>query len=117
MEILYDIASLILAICIVAFSSMTVFYGVNYLIITKLKKRFDWIVAMQIAIHLAWVIIFGYITYQTIVDIPPLVAGTFGAIFIRPVILLSSVAASIWMHIRYMFEKTGRSDRWNLPKN
>jgi hypothetical protein len=42
---------------------------------------------------------------------------SFGSLFIRPVILLSSSVISVWTRIRYKFEKSGRSDQWNLLKN
>lgn len=117
MILIYDIASLVLAIAIILFSSVTVFYGIRYLLITKVKRRFDWIVLMQTVVSLAWVLIFGYIAIESIFDTSPITAFSFGSLFIRPVILLSSSAVSIWMYIRYKFEESGRVDRWNLQKN
>lgn len=116
MEFLYEITSLIIALMIVLFSSITVYLGIRYFIKTKLKRRFDWLVLLQVGVAFVWVIIFGYIAEESIRVTPPTIIGSFGNIFIRPVILLSSVSVSIWMAIRYKFEKSGGQDRWNLQK-
>lgn len=116
MNLIYDIASLALASLIVFFSATTVRFGIGYLLITKMKNRFDWIVLLQTIVCFAWVIIFGYIVEESIFDYTPIQQFSFGSLFIRPVILLSSLTIYIWMRIRYMFEKTGRSDKWNLLK-
>lgn len=114
--IIYNIASLSLALLIVFFSAVTVRFGIEYLLITKMKKHFDWLVLLQTLIGLAWVLIFGYIAHGTIFNTTPIQAFSFGSLFIRPVILISSLTVSIWMYIRYKFEKTGRSAQWNLQE-
>lgn len=117
MKLLYDIASLTLASLIVIFSLITVRFGIAYLLITKIKRQYDWIVLLQTMIGVAWTIIFGYILEESIFDYTPIVQYSFGSLFIRPVILISACAVAIWMYIRYMFEKSGRSDdQWNLLK-
>lgn len=114
---IYDVASATIAIFIVLFSSVTFYWGIRYLMITKIKKHFDGIILIQTVIALAWVIMFGYITKQSLTEVIPIEPLSFGRLFIRPVILLSSSTMSIWMYIRYQFEKSGRSDAWNLQKN
>lgn len=41
---------------------------------------------------------------------------SFGSLFIRPIISLSSSAVSICLYIKYKF-KSGRSEKWNPLKN
>lgn len=117
MEFLYEITSLTTAIFIVLFSFITLYLGIKYFIMTKFKKTFDRLVFLQVGIALVWVIIFGYIVEESIRVEPPTIIGSFGNIFIRPAILLSSVSVSIWMAIRYKFEKSGGQDKWNLQKS
>lgn len=116
MKLVYDIAVTSIAVLIVIFSLIGVRFGVGYLLMTKFKRQFDWLVFAQTLISVAWVIIFGYISEQYFVEISPIQPYSFGSLFIRPVILLSSSFVSLWMYIRYKFEKTGRSDQWNLLK-
>jgi len=113
MEITYDIINLILAILIIFFSATTVYFGLKYLLVTKMKKEFDWIVLLQTLVSLAWVIIFGYIAKVSLFNYTPIQEFSFETLFIRPVILVSSLTIAVWMNIRYKFEKSGRSEQWN----
>ncbi|GEM_PF-3681664 len=117
MTTLYNVVTFILAVLIVFFSATIVRFGIGYLLITKMKREFDWIVALQTFVGFAWVIIFGYIAEESVFNYTPIQQFSFGSLFIRPVILLSSAAVAIWMYIRYKFEKSGRSEQWNLLKN
>ena len=116
MKLVYDVAVTSIAVLIVIFSLIGVRFGVGYLLMTKFKKQFDWLVFAQTLISIAWAIIFGYISEQYFSEASPIQPYSFGSLFIRPVILLSSSFVSLWMYIRYKFEKTGRSDQWNLLK-
>lgn len=117
MKTIYDIVVNFLAVLIVVFSVIGVRFGVGYLLLTKLKRQFDWIVLVQTLICFVWSIIFGYILEESFIEVAPIVPYSFGSLFIRPVILLSSSVISVWTRIRYKFEKSGRSDQWNLLKN
>lgn len=116
MTIIFYITSINLALFIVTFSSMNLFFGIKYLLITKLKKKYDWIILGQQLISFGWVIIFGYILWGYITQHQVIAPGSLGSIFIRPLILMSSVIQSIWMYIRYKFEESGGCDKWNLQK-
>ena len=131
MDTIYTITYSIIALFILISSSITVFYTVKYLKITNLKKKYDWLVLFQGITECFWFLLFGFVLLEQIgvfyypaffhftdAEITSLatVPGSFGTLFIRPVILLSSAASSIWAHIRYAYEKAGRSDIWNLPR-
>lgn len=117
MEALYEIVTVSLAGLIVITFMRTVYYAVKYLIITKAKKDSDWLIIMQGIISLWWVVIFGYITEESIFSQTPIAHDSFGSLFIRPMLLLSSSVVSIWMYIRYKFVETKGGDKWNLLKD
>jgi len=116
MQILYEVVSVILAFFIIIFGSITFYLGTRYLLLTKVKKQYDWIVLIQTVIALSWIIIFGYIAEEYIRQTFVIPVGSFGTLFIRPLILFSVVTQSVWMSIRYRFEKSGGENRWNLQK-
>lgn len=115
MQILYEVVSVILAFFIIIFGSITFYLGTRYLLLTKVKKQYDWIVLIQTVIALSWIIIFGYIAEEYIRQTFVIPVGS-GTLFIRPLILFSIVTQSVWMSIRYRFEKSGGENRWNLQK-
>lgn len=132
MDTIYTITYSIIAVFIIISSFATVFYTIKYLLLAKFKRRYDWLVAFQGIVAFFWILLFGFVFAEQfgIFYYPALfhftedevtnlatIPGSFGTLFIRPVILLSSSASSIWAHIRYAYEKAGRSDIWNLPKN
>lgn len=104
---IYEILSFVLASGIIIYFSLASFYGIRYFLITRLKKKYDWIFMMCTVISILWVLMFLYINFESVLGRPPVVYESFGALFIRPLILLTGVGTAILLRIKYIEEKCG----------
>lgn len=101
----FDILGLILSIAIVLFFTVAFWYNCKYLILSKTKGKYDSIFLVITTVSLIWIILFSYIIVQTFNGIYVIDNSSFGAIFIRPIILMTSVGTAISSKIRYIVER------------
>lgn len=104
---IYEIFSFVLASGIIVYFGLAFYFGIKYFMLTKLKKKYDWIFMMCTVISLCWVLMFSYINIESLFGRPPVVYESFGALFIRPLILLTGVGTAILLRIKYIEEKCG----------
>ena len=101
-ETFYDIIAIILSFLIVSHFSISSYYGIK-MIILKGKNKFGWCPEMLVTYEsILWVILFCYVICNTFRNNILIDNKSFGAVFIRPVILLSGVKTAILQKRRYL---------------
>ena len=100
-ETLYDVIAVVFSFLIILHFSISSYYGIK-MIILKGKNKFGWCPEMLVTYEsIVWVILFCYILYNTFNNNVLIDNKSFGAVFIRPVILLSGVKTAILQKRRY----------------
>jgi hypothetical protein len=104
----HRVVGIVLAFFITLFSVFSVSYGIRY-ILTPVSKQnmYSWVYIIVTIISGLWSILFGYVFIKTIMGSSPLSPDEFGAILIRPVILVTVAAMAICQRIRYIDAKNG----------
>jgi hypothetical protein len=98
---IYHLFSVILSLVIVFHFSISLYYGTK-MIILKNKNRFGWCPEMLVTYEsVLWIILFSYILITTLIGKDVIDHASFGAIFIRPVIAITSVISATLQKRRY----------------
>lgn len=105
----YDVIAMAMSLGIIYFSMVGFHYGAKYRHCRKhgyciegiRNKRFDWVIAINCIVNIVWAILFSYVFITTLFNSPPLRHDEFGAIFIRPTILITQALNAIFLEIKY----------------
>ena len=98
---IYRLFSVILSLVIVFHFSISLYYGTR-MIILKNKNRFGWCPEMLVTYEsILWIILFSYILITTLIGKDVIDHASFGAIFVRPAIAITSVISAILQKRRY----------------
>ena len=101
-ETFYDSIAVILSFIIIFHFIMSSYYGIK-MILLKNKNKFGWCPEMLVTYEsIAWVGLFSYILYNTFNNNPLIDNSSFGAVFIRPMILVTSIITAILQKRRYL---------------
>ena len=100
-EKFFDILAIVLSSLIILNFSISVYYGIKMMIL-KQKNKFGWCPEMLVTYEsILWVIVFSYIIINTFLGKTLIDNASFGAIFIRPLIFLTSIITLILQKRRY----------------
>ena len=102
--LMYQVIGIILASAIVIFFSISFRFGLKYLHLIYKKKidKYCWTSVMVTVVSLLWAAVFSYVLIMTILGNSPLAVDAFGALFIRPLIMITAVGSAITQKIRYL---------------
>ena len=95
------------AMGIIFFFSLAFYYGAQAIRCEKEKTTCSWLNKYSTVISAIWVVIFLVIFVSIVIDKPVLKPDEFGAIFIRPAILLTSVKIYITGRMEYIKQCRG----------
>ena len=101
-KLILEIIVIIEASAIVSFFSMALYYGIKAWRCEVVKTTCSWLTKYSTILSGIWTLIFLYILVQTVLGNSPLKSDEFGAIFIRPAILLTSVKTFINRKMEYI---------------
>jgi hypothetical protein len=99
---IYDFVGVSLAVLIIFHLCVSIYYGVKMMII-KHENKFGWCPEMLVTyMSVLWLILFVYIFFGILGENKLIVSDSFGAIFIRPMILISVVIEATLQKRRYI---------------
>ena len=100
-EIVQNAIATLLSILIIFHFLLSLYYGTRMIIIKK-TNRFGWCPEMLVTYNsILWIFLFIYVLYSDLNGNPVVDNSSFGAVFIRPVILITSVITAILQRRRY----------------
>ena len=100
-EEFFDILAIVLSLLIIFNFSISTYYGIRMMIL-KGKNKFGWCPEMLVTYEsILWIIVFSYIMINTLFGKTLIDNVSFGAIFIRPLIFLTSNITLILQERRY----------------
>lgn len=98
-----QIIGMILSFFIIFFSIESTYYGIKYMLTpSSTKSNYRWIFMMITLSSILWAVLFSYISIMTGLGHSPVEPDQFGAMFIRPLILITVVLISICQRLRYI---------------
>lgn len=98
---LFNVVALLQSALIIFHFSISTYYGIKMIIVKK-ENRYGWCPEMVVTFEsFLWVILFMYISTSTITGNPLINNASFGAVVVRPMILLTSVITAILQRRRY----------------
>ena len=99
----YNIYAIALSIGIILFSALSIKYGIKNIILNKaMREKYPSTRhVLPLIIAGAWLMLFLYVAIQTIIDTGFIDNGSFGALFMRPLILVSCAEGAISRKIKY----------------
>ena len=92
--ITYSIFSLTLSFGIVIFSGLAAYYTFMWLLEAG-KHYYTWLKIALFTMDILWVIVFLYVGISYVVGKPLIEPGSFGALFIRPMIFMGALFSAI----------------------
>ena len=106
----YEIIQSIMALGIIIFSLLSTYYGIRVLVIHVQRNNkllsCCWITLIQVITQLAFAFIFIFILEELLIKgVNVITVGSFGSLFIRPIIFLNNVTVSVYLKTRFMREK------------
>jgi len=99
--VILDILALVLSPFIIINSVIIAYYSLKYITCKTFKTGYDWIAWILFFVGIAWATIFSYIFYKDIIGEPVFLHNSFGALYIRPIILFNTVALAVSQKLRY----------------
>jgi hypothetical protein len=97
--ILLDITAMLLSISIIIINGLSVYFCIRAFFCKRMYC--SWSFIGNGIVSLLWIATFGYVLYNCVSGTPVLAHNEFGAIIIRPIILLSSTALAIVQEEKY----------------
>ena len=114
---IHDAIAILLSLLIIFHHCISVYYGVK-MIILKGKNKFGWCPEMlSTYTSILWLILFVYILVGTLGNNKIILSNSFGAVFIRPLILVSSVVEAVIQKRRYLSSKNKFEEESYLKEN
>ena len=99
---IHDLIAIIWSLLIISNFSVSAYYGIRMIII-KGQNRFGWCPEMLVTYaSILWLGLFIYILFGTIGESKIIHSNSFGAVFIRPLILVSAVIEAVLQKRRYL---------------
>ena len=99
---IYDFIAIILSVFIIFHFTLSVYYGIKTIIL-KTQNRFGWCPEMLVTYNsILWLILFLYVLIGSLKGSSLIDNASFGAVFIRPLILTTSIITSILQKRRYL---------------
>jgi hypothetical protein len=99
---IYDLVGVFLTVLIIFHLCVSIYYGTKMMII-KHENKFGWCPEMLVTyMSVLWLILFVYIFVGILGENKLIVSDSFGAIFIRPMILVSIVIETVLQKRRYI---------------
>jgi hypothetical protein len=112
-----QVIMMIISFFIIFFSIQSAYYGVRYFCTPYSKlSNYRWLYIMVTGVSIMWALVFSYISIMTGLGKPPLAPDEFGALFIRPTILITVVVMSICQRLRYIEANHGEIPKCQLHK-
>jgi hypothetical protein len=97
--LLLDIQAIILSIAIIIVNGISVYFCVKAFLCEEM--RCDWLFIANAIISFLWILVFLYVCFRCFTGNPVLDHSGFGAMFIRPLIMLSSAGTAITQQIKF----------------
>jgi len=98
-DIYFNFFSVFLSVSIVLNSIASLYFGTRLLFLKNFETRNCTLIIMKIIVSFFWMCIFSYIFIMECLGKPIFEFNSFGAVYIRPVILLSIVNTAIAQRI------------------
>jgi hypothetical protein len=112
-----QIIGMMLSFFIIFFSIQSAYYGIKYIYTpASIKSNYRWLYMLVTAVSIIWAIMFSYMSVMTGLGHSPVQPDEFGAVFIRPIILVTVVLMSICQRLRYIEANYGEIPKCQLHK-
>lgn len=100
-DITYSIFSLTLSFGIVIFEILSAYYTFMWLLESP-KVYYTWLKISLLILDVLWIIVFGFVGVSYLFGKPVIEPGSFGALFIRPLIFIASLFRAISSRYSWM---------------
>jgi hypothetical protein len=112
-----QIIGMIISFFIIFFSIESSYYGIRYMLTpSSVKSNYRWLYMLVTVVSIIWTVIYSYISIMTGLGHSPVQIDQFGAVFIRPTILMTVMLMSICQRLRYIEANLGEIPKCQLRK-